>query len=300
MNLSGHRVLVVGTSGAQGSGLVPAVLAHGAVPVRLTHADATAKAWREDGEEAVVADLTDTAAVLAAAREAGVAAVAGILPLALGTPERFGAAVGTYAALAGSGLPVAVNTGTPLPPPGAPDVMGARATADALAAAGVAVVTPTGYLENHVAPWALAHLREGELIYPRPAEDLIAWTAAADMGAAAVAAIATDVRGEVLALSGPAALTFADLAAELGAGTGRELAFRRVTPAEYGDAVRPYLGDQGAAGVEAAYASMPEASNPGMAPAEAAANWQRLGVRPTPVRQWAQQVLAPALGGPTG
>ncbi|MGF1663275.1 MAG: hypothetical protein ACFCVG_12570 [Kineosporiaceae bacterium] len=158
-------------------------------------------------------------------------------------------------------------------------------------------MAPTGYLENHVAPWSLAALARGELVYPRPAGDVVAWTAAADMGTAAVAALAGDLGGEVLQLAGPQPLTFTELAGELGAGLDRELTFRELRPAEYGDLLRPFLGDAAAAGVEQAYAAMPPEPSPLMNPAGAGERWQRLGSAPTAARDWAAQVLRPALAG---
>jgi len=231
--------------------------------------------------------------VLAAANESGAVAVIAHVPLAMG-PEA-AKAVGSFLALREAGLPVTVNTGSPTAPEGAPDPFGTRPMTQALLGAGVTVLTPTGYLENHAAPWATPRIPAGELIYPRPAADALAWIAAGDMGRAAAAALAADIQGELLALAGPQLLTFDELAAELGAGLGTELRFVRITPAEYGAAVRPFLGEQGAAGVEAAYASMPEGRNPGFDPPEAAGNWQRLGVTPTRAREWAAQVLAPVM-----
>jgi uncharacterized protein YbjT (DUF2867 family) len=290
MELDGARILVFGTAGAQGSGLVPAVRARGAVPVRATTDPERARTW--DG--AVVADLTDTASVLAAAD--GVDAVALHLPLGVPAP---GAVLASVRALRERGLPVTVNLGSPVPPAGAPDPFGVRPTADAVLATGAVALTPTAYLENHAAPWALGPIARGELVYPRPAGDPLAWIAAGDLGTAAVAALAGDVAGELLALAGPAVLTVDELAAEVGAGIGRPVAFRRVTAAEYGDLIRPVLGDGAAQGVAAAYGAMPEEPNPLMA-RDAAAVWARLGVSPTPVREWAAAVLRPALGAAVG
>lgn len=295
MDLTGQRILVIGSAGAQGSGLVPAVRARGGIPVRLTSSAERAQGLQAAGDETAVADLADADSVVAAVKESGAAAVAGIMPLGFGNPERGPLAVGSYLAVRGQDVPVAVNVGTPLPGAGEPDMMGTGAVAQALASAGAAVVAPTGYLENHMAPWALATLARGELVYPRPADDVIAWTAAVDLGTAAVAALAADLGGEVLRLAGPQALTFSDLATELGAGLGRDLTFRAITPAEYGDLLRPFLGDAAAAGVEQMYGAMPPEPAPPMNPTEAGANWQRLGEAPTSAREWAAQVLRPAL-----
>lgn len=293
MEIDGARVLAFGTAGAQGSGLVEAITAQGGAAVRATSRPDRARQWTAGGHAAVVADLTDVDTVTAAA--GGVDAAVLHVPLGLGSPEGAAAVVDGIRALRACGLPVTVNLGSPVPPAAAPDPFGVRPLADAVLATGAAALTPTAYLDNHAAPWALATLGRGELVYPRPAADVLAWIAARDLGAAAVAALAADIAGELLVLAGPARLTFDELAAEIGTGIGRPVVFRRVTAPEYGELLRPVVGDGAADGVAAAYGAMPEEPNPLMAP-DATAVWARLGVTPTPARNWAATVLAPALG----
>jgi uncharacterized protein YbjT (DUF2867 family) len=156
------------------------------------------------------------------------------------------------------------------------------------------VLGVTAYLENHQAPWALPRLAAGELVYPRPPEDPVAWLTAHDVTAAAVAALDGDHAGHALQLAGPAVLTFVELTDELATGLGRPLTFRQVNPREYGELLRPVVGDAAAEGVAAGYAAMPPGPNPLMA-RDASATWQALGVTPTPARQWAATHLATAL-----
>ena len=292
MELQGGRVLAFGTAGAQGSGVVPAAAGRGVQVVRATTRPERAAAWRDAGEQAAVADLTDPDSVVAAARD--VDAVVLHLPVSAGRPDDREGVVRSVAELRRAGRPVAVNVGAPVPPAGAPDVFGTGEIAARLRDTGAAVLTPTAYLENHAAPWAVGPVRAGELLYPRPAADRLAWIAAGDLGAAALAALAAGVEGELVALAGPQVLSFDELAAELSAGLGRAVAFRRVTPAEYGDLLRPVLGPEAAAGVEAAYSAMPEASPEGMR-IDATDAWKRLGVTPTTARDWAATVLAAAV-----
>ena len=292
MELTGVRVLALGTRGAQGTGLVEALRGRGAVPVLGSSDEAQVSAWREAGQEAVLADLRRPGTIRAAAAQ--VPAVVLHRPVSMGAPHDAAAVEESIAAAREAGAVVAVNVGSPVPSPGAPDPFGVGVRIKALGELGVAIVAPTAYLDNHAAPWALGPLHQGELIYPRPPQDVLAWVAARDMTAAAVAALAADLSGEVLQLAGPQALTFEQLAAEIGAGLGREITFRRVTPEEFGELLRPVLGPQAAAGVSGGYASMPEESNPAMAP-DASAAWQRLGVQPTTARDWAASTLAPLL-----
>lgn len=295
MDLQGVRVLAFGTAGAQGSGLVEALTARGAVPLRVSSRPATVDGWRDQGYNALTADLSRAESIDPSAAEAA----ALHLPLSLGSPEGVAAVVATVRRLRGAGLPVVVNTGTPAPAEGASDPFGGRGTAEAFVAAGATVLTPTAYLENHAAPWALGPLAAGELVYPRPAHDPLAWIAARDVTAAAVAALAGDVGAELVRLAGPQVLTFEQLAGEIGEGVNRETVFRRVSAQEYADLLRPVIGDQAATGVAAAYGSMPEEANPSMA-FDASSSWSRLGVEPTSAREWARQVLAPLLASGSG
>ncbi len=293
MELTGKRVLAFGTAGAQGSGVVPAATGRGARVVRATSRPDRAAAWRAAGEHAVVADLTDVGSVVAAAADVDAAVLH--LPLGLGSPSQRTAVVGSVGELRRAGLPVAVNIGAPVPAAGAPDAFGTGEVADRLRATGAVVLTPTAYLENHAAPWAVRRIAAGELVYPRPASDRLAWIAAADLGAAALAALAADLEGELVALAGPRALSFVELADEISRGLRRPVAFRQVTPAGYGALLAPVLGPGAAAGVEAFYSGMPDTSPEEMR-LDATDTWKRLGVTPTTAHEWAATVLAGVVG----
>lgn len=289
MDIAGTKILAFGTAGSQGTGLVDAVTRHGATPVRATTDPDRARRWAAGGEHAVTADLTDPASVEAAA--AGTDAAVLHMPLGL-DPDRGSAVVASITALRRAGLPVAVNLGSPVPPPGAPDPFRIRPLADAVLATGAVALTPTVYLENHAAPWAVPAIAQGRLVYPRPADDPLAWIATADVTAAAVAAVAAGVSGELLALAGPAPVTFEELAALIGEGIGRPLVFTRVTADEYARLLAPFTGEPAAAGVAAAYRSMPETPNPLMN-IDASPAWRRLGLSPTDARAWAADALLP-------
>lgn len=297
MQLAATTVLALGTTGAQGSGLLDALAGRGARAVRVTSDPARADAWRADGQAAATADLVDPGSLVAAAMSTGAEAAVLHVPLGLGSPDGVAAVVASVAALREAGLAVAVNVGGPVPAEGAPDPTGRRPLAEALAATGAAVVAPTAYLENHLAPWATGLLASGELAYPRPAEDVVAWIAARDVTAAAVASLAGDRGGTVTLLAGPQRLTFAELTAEVSGGLGRPLVFREVGPQEYGAMLEPFLGPDAAAGVAGFYAAMPRTPDPSLAP-DVGDVWGSLGLVATTARQWAAEVLAPVLAAP--
>lgn len=299
MQLADTTVLALGTTGAQGSGLLDALAARGARAVRVTSDPAKADAWRADGQAAATADLGDPASLVAAAASTGARAAVLHVPIGLGSPDGVAAVVASVAALREAGLAVAVNVGGPVPAEGSPDPTGRRPLADSVSATGAAVVAPTAYLENHLAPWAAGPVAAGELLYPRPVDDVIAWIAARDVTAAAVAALAGDRGGELVPLAGPQPLTFAALAEELGAGLEAPLAFREVGPEEYGAMLEPFLGPAAAQGVAGMYGSMPRTPDPSLSP-QVGDVWSSLGLVPTTARRWAAEVLAPVLAAHAG
>ncbi|MGL5910425.1 MAG: hypothetical protein ACRCZP_10530 [Phycicoccus sp.] len=286
-------VLAFGIAGSQGTGLVDALQERGAVPVQVSSRPEQVTAWRSEGRQAALGDLRDASGLSDLARE--VAADAAVLhtPLSLG-PDGAAAVVESVRSLRDRGLRVAVNVGTPVPAEGAPDPFGARSVAAALAASGAVVVAPTAYLENHVAPWALGPISRGELVYPRPADDRVAWVATRDVTAAAVAALGAGAEGRVLPVAGPEVLTFEELATAVSDAVGRAVRFRRVDADEWAALLTPVLGEAAAAGVAAAYRAMPEQPNPALSQ-DASATWQLLGITPRTARDWAAETLVPVL-----
>lgn len=289
-DLTGRRILAIGTRGDQGSGLVDAITDAGATAVLASSRGEQVATWHAEGRDAVVLDLSRPDEVADVATGAHAWGAVTHMPLSMGPDAP--RAGHSAAALAQAGVRTVVNLGTVIPPVGEPDPFGVRATVAALDGTGVTLLGVTAYLENLAAPWSLDALADGVLRYPRPADDPIAWITARDVTRAGVAAL-DHPGGATHQLAGPDSLTFAELAAELAEGLDRPIVFQRVTPAEFAASARPYLGGA-AAGVEQAYASMPEKPNPLMAP-DASAAWEALGVTPTTAREWAAAVVAPHL-----
>jgi uncharacterized protein YbjT (DUF2867 family) len=151
----------------------------------------------------------------------------------------------------------------------------------------VTVLAPTTYLENLSAPWST--LGEGVVAYPVPAVVPMAWVATADVGLAAVRAVDGEVAG-VFALPGNP-YTGDALAAELGEALGLTLRWEQITPGEFGERLRPYLGDHAAEGTAAVYemlASAPPAPAPDPRPAIDALGWE-----PRRAGEWAASIAWP-------
>ncbi len=188
---------------------------------------------------------------------------------------------------------VVVNPGGPLPsrPIGLPYVDARVELVRALD--GAAVVEPfAAYMENLAASWSAPLVREGVLAYPLPAERPMPWLALADVAERIGAALADGEVGRI-PLCGPWPLTGAQVADALARAVGRPVRWQTVEPAEYGDMLRPHLGDEAADGIAGMYAAMSGAPAPMPDPA-------RLRVGSTDLESWARArewTASPGLAG---
>jgi uncharacterized protein YbjT (DUF2867 family) len=213
--------------------------------------------------------------------------------MSLGGPDGAGAEQRIVQALNDAGVGhLVVNTGMALPddPIGVPMLDGRVAWVGELLAQGATVLMPTGYLENFSAPWSRPHVAAGELRYPRPADDPVAWVSADDVGAATAAALARPgvSRGRRFRLAGPQVLTFTEVAAVLSDVLGRPVTFRQITGREYGEMVGAVLGPELGAAIGAGYDQMPPFPNPLLAPDTTPARTD-LGITFTPLATWARR-----------
>ncbi|HEY6889354.1 MAG TPA: hypothetical protein VI300_16280, partial [Solirubrobacter sp.] len=154
----------------------------------------------------------------------------------------------------------------------------------------VTVLLPLAYMENLSAPWSAERIvRDGVVAYPVPAEAPMGWVATADVAAAAVRAVQDEVTGR-FALPG-VPVTGHEVAAQLGSVLGRELRWELIAPREFGERLRPFLGDHAADGTAAVYEAMAAAPR-GEAPDPAPAR-ESLGWAPRSIAEWAAEVTWP-------
>lgn len=284
-----RTALVIGSTGSQGRPAALALLAAGWQVRALTRDASRAADLVERGAQAVEADLRDPEALRSVALGADAAYFH--LPMSVAGPQGGQVEQAALAALAEAGVGhLVVNVGMALPdePIGVPMLDGRVAAVRALLEQGATVLMPTGYMENFAAAWSRPHVRAGELLYPRPADDPVAWVTSEDVGAATVGALAVPdlSRGKRYRLAGPEVLTFTQVAATLGQVLGHPVAFRRITGQEYAGMIAPVLGEELAFGIGAGYDQMPPFPNPLMAPDTTAAR-EELGVTFTSLADWA-------------
>lgn len=262
MNQEHLTVVVHGATGTQGAPVARRLAAAGhRVRGLARRPDAL-----PPGVEPAAADLLDPAALAAAYR--GADAVVVHLPLEFAPERAVPQAEAVLEALRHAGVGrVVVNTGGPTPPePVGVPYLDARATLSAgVHALGVpaTVLAPAGgYLENLSAPWSAPLVAAGDLAYPLPEPVPVPWVTLEDLAAVVGDLLADDAPPPVRLVAGPEALTGDALAAEVGAGIGREGRFRTIGPAEYEAMLRPHLGAQTAAGIAGFYASALEGPPP--------------------------------------
>jgi len=285
-----ETVLVFGSTGTQGRPVARLLLDAGYAVRAVTRNPEAAADLTARGAQTVAADLTDAAAVAAAAQ--GADRVFLHLPLSFGAPgagERARAAVD---ALAGAGVrQIVFSTSGPVPdePQGIPGLDDRVAVLRHVLGTGTGtVLKPTGFMENFAAPWSAARIAAGELAYPRPPELQVAWVTNDDVAAAALAAMrAPATIGRTFVLAGPEALDGPGAADRLARGIGRPVTYREIDGTEFAEMMTPYLGAETAKAIGSGYDQMPRFQDPMMIPDGRPAA-EALGIRLTPLEGWAR------------
>ena len=194
------------------------------------------------------ADLLDRASLEAA--YAGADAVVLQLPLVYDARALTMGHNAARAAEAAGVRHLVVNTSGPFghEPIGVPFV-DARHSAASADVPLVTLLQPTTYLENLSAPWST--VRDGVVAYPRPAEAVLQWVATEDVARAAVHVLQEGIGGR-FDLPGEA-LDGTQLAAALSEALERPVRYEAITPAAFGEQLRPYLGEHAALGTAGVY-----------------------------------------------
>jgi hypothetical protein len=151
----------------------------------------------------------------------------------------------------------------------------------------VTVLQPTLYLENLAGPWVAPQIMDdGVVAYPQPDDVPTPWVATDDVAVAVERVITREIAGW-FALPG-IPVTGQEVAAAIGAVLGRPVRWQTITPDEYGDRLRPHLGDHAADNIAAVYrdlAATPSAPPTDPTPARKAPDWA-----PRDAAAWARQV----------
>lgn len=154
------------------------------------------------------------------------------------------------------------------------------------------IIEPTIYMENMMGPFCAPFItNEKKLAYPTPEAMPIGWIASKDVSAFVVEAIYnTDLKSDSFKVSGLENLKGNDTAAAFSKGVGEEIAYYAQQPKEFGNILKPLVGEAGASSVAAYYESLQNATE---YPAKFNPNMNeiliKLPVKMTSLSDWAKE-----------
>ena len=154
------------------------------------------------------------------------------------------------------------------------------------------IIEPTIYMENMMGAFCAPFIKhEKKLAYPTPEAMPIGWIASRDVSAFVVEAIYNPaLKADAFKISGAENLKGNDLAAQFSKGIGAEIAYYPQQPKEFGDILKPFVGEAGAASVASYYESLQKATqypskfNPNMSEV-----LEKLPVKMTSLTQWVKE-----------
>lgn len=153
------------------------------------------------------------------------------------------------------------------------------------------IIEPTIYMENMMGPFCAPFISNGrKLAYPTPEAMPIGWIASRDVSAFVVEAIYNeDLKADNFKISGLENLKGNDLASAFSKGVGEEIVYYPQKPQEFGDILKPMVGEAGANSVAAYYEMLqnttqyPSKFNPEMNEV-----LEKLPVHMTSLTEWAK------------
>jgi uncharacterized protein YbjT (DUF2867 family) len=154
------------------------------------------------------------------------------------------------------------------------------------------IIEPTIYMENMMGPFCAPFVKnEKKLAYPTPEAMPIGWIASRDVSAFVVEAIYnSQLKADAFQISGLENLKGNELAEEFSKGVNKKIVYYPQQPKEFGDILKPFVGEAGAAGVTSYYESLQKATeyppkfNPNMSEV-----LEKLPVQMTSLEHWAKE-----------
>lgn len=253
------RIAVIGASGKTGSAVAQRALSNGDELRAVVRNPESCANLARNGAEIVTCDLDDSDGVRSAL--AGADAVYYCSPLPTGHDQPFAVersrAQGVISAAVSAGVNhfVLLSAMGPDTAPGIDLIETKRAIEKELAASGLGytVLRPSMFMDN-VAMAGPGVLQSVGLTWPYSESALIQPIAAADIAQAAVRAIIKGPGNQTFDLVGPEAITFRQMADELGRAMGTEVQFTEISDAVFIEHVGPAMGStQGAQAIAATY-----------------------------------------------
>ena len=161
------------------------------------------------------------------------------------------------------------------------------------------IIEPTIYMENMMGPFCAPFIKnDKKLAYPTPEAMPIGWIASRDVSAFVIEAIYnSDLKADTFKISGPDNLKGNDLAEKFSKAVGEEIVYYPQKPKEFGDILKPFVGEAGANSVASYYEMLQNATdyprkfNPNMSEV-----LEKLPVKMTPIEEWVKMHKAFFIG----
>ncbi|MDR7212406.1 NmrA family NAD(P)-binding protein [Flavobacterium piscis] len=290
------KILVFGATGSQQFNIIGEAKNKGAEVIAATSSEKSFEKLKQAGATPILANMSDANKMQEITQ--GIGAIAFMIPVSLPNPlDGLQYAKNVIdAAKANRVKKIVWNTSGWLAPqktgiPGEDVKLDIR---DYLKNSGIdyVIIEPTIYMENMMGPFCAHFVKnERKLAYPTPEAMPIGWIASRDVSAFVVEAIYnTELKADTFQISGLENLKGNELAEQFSKGAGEKIVYYPQPLKEFGDILKPFVGEAGAAGVASYYESLQNATeyppkfNPKMSEI-----LEKLPVQMTLLAQWAKE-----------
>lgn len=290
------KILVFGATGSQQFNVISEGIKKGAEVIAATSSEKSFDKLKQAGATPVLANLSDADKMTEVTK--GIDAIAFMIPVSLPNPLdglQYAKNVIDAAKLNGVKKIVWNISGWLVPQkigiPGEDVKLDIR---DYLINSGLdyVIIQPSIYMENMMGPFCAPFIKnEKKLAYPTPEIMPIGWIASRDVSAFVVEAIYNEnLKADSFQISGLENLRGNDLAEQFSKGVDEKIVYYTQPAKEFGDILKPWVGEEGAAGVASYYEGLqnstafPPKFNPNMKEV-----LEKLPVKMTSLAQWAKQ-----------
>lgn len=290
------KILVFGATGSQQFNVISEGIKKGAEVIAATSSEKSFDKLKQAGATPVLANLSDADKMMEVTK--GIDAIAFMIPVSLPNPlDGLQYAKNVIDAAKENDVKKIVwNVSGWLVPqkigiPGEDVKLDIR---DYLINSGLdyVIIQPSIYMENMMGPFCAPFIKnEKKLAYPIPEIMPIGWIASRDVSAFVVEAIYNEnLKADSFQISGLENLKGNDLAEQFSNGVDEKILYYTQPAKEFGDILKPWVGEEGAAGVASYYEGL---QNSTVFPPKFYPNMkevlEKLPVKMTSLAQWAKQ-----------
>ncbi len=289
------KILVFGATGSQQFNVIGEARKKGAEVIAATSSENSFEKLAQTGATPILANLSDADKMLEITK--GIDAIAFMIPVSLPNPmDGLQYAKNVIDAAKANGVKKIVwNTSGWIESQKIGSLVDdvRLDVRDYLKESGVnyVIIEPTIYMENMMGAFCAPFItNEKKLAYPTPEAMPIGWIASRDVSAFVVEAIYNPkLKADSFKISGLDNLKGNELANRFSKGVGEEIIYYPQQPKEFGDILKPFVGEAGANSVAAYYEMLQNATeypskfNPKMSEV-----LEKLPVQMTSLEQWAK------------